>query len=267
MPNTTSRQTVAILRKQCGVPETIISDNGTQFTSHEFKEFCKANAISHILSPSYHPQSNGRAERFVDTFKRGLLKLRGEGDVNKILDTFLLAYRTTPSATFPQERCPAELFFGRKPRTTLDLVLPTKQPTGRDTKMERQFKRRHGAVEGNFNGGDPVYVRYRQSHDWMAGSVSKRIGGRLYDVTLANGATCRFHANQMRPRSTQLTDGDFMAFADAFNLPVRRPQSTNRETRLLDEHAEDHNQQSSKQGTPALDDDNPKQSSSTLPET
>jgi len=132
--NTTSRQTVAILRKLCaqhGVPETIVSDNGTQFTSHEFKEFCKANAIIHILSPPNHPQSNGRAERFVDTFKRGLLKLRGEGDVDKILDTFLLAYRTTPSSSLPQ-RCPAELFFGRKPRTTLDLLLPTKQPTGRD---------------------------------------------------------------------------------------------------------------------------------------
>jgi hypothetical protein len=242
------------LRKLCaqqGVPETIVSDNGTQFTSHELKEFCKANAVSYILSPPYHPQSNGRAERFVDTFKRGLLKLRGEGDVDKILDTFLLAYRMTPSATLPQQRCPAELLFGRKPQTTLDLLLPIKQPTGRDTKMERQFNRRHGAVKRNFNGGDSVYVRYRQSHDWMAGSVAKRIGGCLYDVTLANGATCRFHANQMRPRSTQLTDDDFMAFADAFNLPVRRLQSTNGETRLLDEQAENRNQQSSNQGTPA----------------
>ena len=58
--------------------------------------------------------------------------------MDKILDTFLLAYRTKPSVTLPQ-RCRAELFFGRKPRTTLDLLLPTKQPTGRDTKMERQF--------------------------------------------------------------------------------------------------------------------------------
>ena len=143
-PNTTSRQTVAILRKLCaehGVPETIVNDNGTQFTSNEFREFCNANAVSHILSPPYHPQSNGRAERFVDTFKRGLLKLRGEGNVDKILDTFLLAYRTTPSATLPQQRCSAELFFGRKPRTTLDLLLPTKQSTGRDTKMERQINR------------------------------------------------------------------------------------------------------------------------------
>jgi transposase InsO family protein len=160
-PNTTSRQTVTMLCKLCaqhGVPETIVSDDGTQFTSREFREFCKANAVSHILSPPYHPQPNGRGERFVDTFKCGLLKLRGEGDVDKILDTFLLSYRTTPNTTLPQQRCPAELFFRRKPRTTLDLLLPTKQPTGCDTKMELQFNRRHGAVKRNFDTRDPVYV-------------------------------------------------------------------------------------------------------------
>jgi transposase InsO family protein len=204
-----SRQTVAILRKLCaqhGVPETIVSNNGTQFTSYEFKEFCRVNAIIHILSPPYHPQSNGRAECFVNTFKRGLLKLRGEGNVDKILDTFLLAYRTTPCSTLPQQRCLAELFFGWKPRTTLDLLLPTKQPTGHDIKMERQFNRRHAAVERNFVERDPVYARYCQSQEWMAGSVAKRIDDRLYDVTLADGSTRRFHANQMCPRSTRTTD-------------------------------------------------------------
>ena len=109
--STMSQQTVAILRKLCaqhGVPEKIVSNNGTQFTSHKFREFCKANAVIQILSPPYHPQSNGWAECFVDT-KRDLLKLRGEGDVDKILDTFLLAYRTTSSSTLPQQLCPAEL--------------------------------------------------------------------------------------------------------------------------------------------------------------
>jgi hypothetical protein len=52
-------------------------------------------------------------------------------------------------------------------------------------------------------------------------------------------------------------DDDFAAFADAFNLPVGRPQATNGETRHLDELAGDHNQQSSNQGTPVLDDINP----------
>jgi transposase InsO family protein len=105
-----------------------VSDNGTQLTAQDSKEFCKVNAISHILSPPYHPSSNGRAESVVDTFKQGLHKLRGEGDLDKMVDTFVLTYRTTPNSTLPQQQCPAEMFLGRKPRTTLDLLLPTEQP-------------------------------------------------------------------------------------------------------------------------------------------
>jgi hypothetical protein len=59
--------------------------------------------------------------------------------------------------------------------------------------------------------------------------------------------------------------GDFTAFADTFNLPVRRPQPTNRETRHMDEYVGDQKQQSGNQETPALN-VIPEQSSSTLPE-
>jgi len=52
--STTSRQTFGILRKLCAqhsVLEIIVSDIGMQFTSHEFTDLVKANAIRHILSP------------------------------------------------------------------------------------------------------------------------------------------------------------------------------------------------------------------------
>jgi hypothetical protein len=127
--------------------------------------------------------------------------------------------------------------------------------------MEHQFNRRHAAVERNFVGGDPVYARHRQSQEWMAGSVAKRIGVRIYDVTLADGSTRRFHANQIRPKSTQTTDDDFTAFAGAFNLPVHRLQVPNGESGHVDKHAVDHNPQTSNQGTPAEDEINPQQSS------
>jgi hypothetical protein len=75
--------------------------------------------------------------------------------MDKILDTFLLTYRTTSSSTHPQQQCPAEMFLGCKPRTTLDLLLPTKQPYGHDEKMERQFNRRHAAVAQKFQVKEP----------------------------------------------------------------------------------------------------------------
>ena len=71
-----------------GTPEILVSDNGTAFTSAELSDFCKQNSIQHLRSPPFHPQSNGQAERFVDTFKRALLKLKGEGSTREIIEIF-----------------------------------------------------------------------------------------------------------------------------------------------------------------------------------
>lgn len=41
-----------------GVPEVIISDNGSQFTSGEFAKFTKEYGVKHWFTASYHPQAN-----------------------------------------------------------------------------------------------------------------------------------------------------------------------------------------------------------------
>ena len=73
MSSTTSLQTVKVLSKlfaSYGFPLQIVSDNGPQFVSAEFKQFLKMNGVKHILCTPYHPSSNGLVERFVKTFKR-----------------------------------------------------------------------------------------------------------------------------------------------------------------------------------------------------
>lgn len=68
-----------------GNAETIVTDNGTQFISSEFEEFCSSRGSRHLTSPAYHPMSNGRAERFVDTLKRTELEIRSLRSVIKCL--------------------------------------------------------------------------------------------------------------------------------------------------------------------------------------
>lgn len=55
-----------------GLPAQIVSDNGPPFQSVEYSEFLQQNGIQRILVSSYHPSSNGLAERFVQTFKYAL---------------------------------------------------------------------------------------------------------------------------------------------------------------------------------------------------
>lgn len=46
-----------------GLPERIISDRGTCFTSKEFNEYCRNNGIKHTLNSTQHPEGNGMVER------------------------------------------------------------------------------------------------------------------------------------------------------------------------------------------------------------
>ena len=65
MFSTTTSKTIDALRTlfaRYGLPDQVVSDNGTQFTSEEFSQFMKANRIKHIRTAPYHPSSNGQAE-------------------------------------------------------------------------------------------------------------------------------------------------------------------------------------------------------------
>ncbi|KIH57824.1 hypothetical protein ANCDUO_11981 [Ancylostoma duodenale] len=86
---------------------TLVSDNGTQFTSKEFADFCVTNAIQHMRSPPSHPQSNGQAKRFVDTFEVALRKLKNDIPTADPLQKFLQVYRRTPCPSSPRGRSPA----------------------------------------------------------------------------------------------------------------------------------------------------------------
>ena len=46
-----------------GVPRTLTVDNGKQFDSDKFKEFCKSIGIKIAFASVYHPESNRVVER------------------------------------------------------------------------------------------------------------------------------------------------------------------------------------------------------------
>ena len=103
--NSTTSDTVITLLKSIfarfGIPETFVSDNGPQFASQSFKDFADTYTFQHVTSSPLFAQSNGQAERTVQTVKK---MLRDSNDPYMVI----LTYRSTP---FPWcKRSPAELY-------------------------------------------------------------------------------------------------------------------------------------------------------------
>ena len=105
-----------------GLPCTIVSDNGTAFTSAKFQEFCRKHGIHYTTFPAYHPASNRLAECGVGIIKEALSK-QGSGDIQCKLDRILFRYWNMPHTTTGQS--PAVLLLGRRPRGHLDQLPPT----------------------------------------------------------------------------------------------------------------------------------------------
>ena len=91
-----------------GLPEVMVTNNGTSFTSSEFQEFAQRNSIRNVRITPYHPSSNVLAERAVQTFKLGLRK-QLTSTLQTKLSHFLFHYRLTTNAT--TDVAPAELLL------------------------------------------------------------------------------------------------------------------------------------------------------------
>ena len=112
LSSSTASQTVNCLLSfisMYGIPKTIISDNGPQFTSERFTLFCRDDAIPHKCTPPYHPASNGQVERVVQELKKALRTRPADVSEKTQVYRFLFSYRNSPHST--TNVAPASLIF------------------------------------------------------------------------------------------------------------------------------------------------------------
>lgn len=177
-----------------GVPDQLVSDNGSGFASQEFRSFTQSNGIRHIFTSPYHPSSNGLAERAVQTFKHGVSKLTGSVE-NRIIQ-FLFKYRITPQTTTGLS--PAELLMGRRLRSHLDLL----HPDSSHKAVKSQDKQCQAVVPPRkFQVDDKLFARnYPGNRKWVQVRVVKITGPVSYQVVTESGAILRRHVDQLRTR-------------------------------------------------------------------
>ncbi|CAG2251607.1 unnamed protein product [Mytilus edulis] len=224
LSKTTSSQVITILKKQFarfGIPKTIVSDNGPQFSSDEFRQFATKWGINHTVSSPNHPQGNGKAESAVKVIKNMIKKTLQDGR-----DQYeaLLELRNTP--TQKTGLSPTEIMFGRKTRSMIPSInteqkVPNAKTTESRSTRKQSVKKCYDKRAKNLpplGSGDSVYFEHKQGQHWKLGKVKERLSERAYIVKSQEGVPYRRNRSHMRPTSVNVQIRDVSPQRELLNF-------------------------------------------------
>jgi hypothetical protein len=126
MPN---QEAVTITKKfveeficRFGIPQEIITDQGTQFESQLFKEICKMLDINKKRTTGFHPKANGMVERFNRTLESmlSMFVASNQKDWDVYLPLVGMAYRSTKHSS--TEISPNMIMLGREIKMPVDIM-------------------------------------------------------------------------------------------------------------------------------------------------
>lgn len=228
LPDTKSSTVIRKLKAHFarqGIPDVVVSDNGPQYSSHEFDRFSQLWGFQHRTSSPGYPQSNGKAESAVKTAKRLMMKAKVAGE-----DPYLamLDHRNTPFKGL--DTSPAQRLMCRRTRT----LLPT-----RDSLLQQEVKRttpeqmRRGQMRqakyydrtasdlDTLKAGEHVRIQPFEPHtSWRKATVVQPVDHRSYKVELDTGAVLRRNRRHLRrDRGTEPSGPDRTVSVETHSTP------------------------------------------------
>lgn len=93
----------------------LLSDNGASYISGELAEWLEDRQMDHIRGAPYHPQTQGKIERWHQTLKNRILleNYYLPGDLRQKIDAFVEHYNHRRYHESLQNLTPADVYFGR----------------------------------------------------------------------------------------------------------------------------------------------------------
>ena len=107
-----------------GIPKVLCSDNGPQYASAQFTDFCISFGITHETSSMHYPQSNEFAKACIKSVKHALQQAKYSSADPHLA---LLELQATPMDT--KLPSPAELLYQHQLRTTIPAKIHNSNPS------------------------------------------------------------------------------------------------------------------------------------------
>lgn len=229
----TTEFTISRLREtfaRYGLPIVLVSDNGSQYTSYEFKTFLSNNNIKHKLTAPGHPSTNGAAENFVRTLKTSLKSAIADAKMKNssisldcILSRFLFDYRSVIHCA--TDNSPAKLMFGRELRNRFNALKPYSYAQKACEVKGGQIDRYSGKRDVSFVKEELVWLKdysVVNKPKWVQGKIIEVLGPRNYLCGLQSGRLIKRHLDQLRKFTSSFSESDNESSSDEGYIPFKR---------------------------------------------
>jgi hypothetical protein len=129
-----------------GKPISVLTDNGEEFLSYQVQNILQRFGIQHRHTSPYHPQTNGRLEKFNDILTQMLARMTAPERQNAwdvCLPDALLAHRAHTSSSTGVS--PFFLLYGREARLPSERIrdVLTREPTDKEISDLRERRLEH----------------------------------------------------------------------------------------------------------------------------
>ncbi len=209
-----------------GLPLVIRTDNGPCYRG-PFARWCESSGIKHETSSPHHAPSNGHAENAVKTAKQLMDKTGGYGaDYRKAL----AEWRNTPRQ---DGTSPAQMYFGRRQRTSLPALETAYQPIDTDAVARKRRMDVTGGCEDvaehDLKVGDHVYVQDPATSKWTEKGTVTGLNdtGRSYQIHFENGRIASRNRTHIRPRQTHQPETEV---SETRNAPIQQADDEGQRT-------------------------------------
>ena len=121
----------------------LLSDNGASYVSGELADWLKEEGMDHVRGAPYHPQTQGKIERWHQTLKNRILLENYflPGDLNASIERFVEHYNHHRYHESLRNLTPADVYFGRG-----QTILLERERIKRDTFKQRRLQYRNQAA-------------------------------------------------------------------------------------------------------------------------